>query len=214
MNDAARYGDHCAEFYDEMYPPPSRASLDRLVALARGGPVLDAGCGTGRYALALASYGLPVHGIDASAAMIARLRAKPGGDAVGLTLGDFAQVSAPDRYQLVICMVDTLALLPDRDTQARAVARLAAGVADDGALLVETTVPDDEKIIAQMDYVLETCAGPRHYAPRVCPVALDDLDAWASGAGLAPYTRWRDWHATPWRGEAGSVISIFRRADV
>jgi SAM-dependent methyltransferase len=214
MIDAARYGDHCAEFYDEMYPPPSRLSLDRLVELARGGPVLDAGCGTGRYAIALASRGLAVHGIDASAAMIARLRAKSGGDAIGVTLGDFACVSAPDRYRLVICMVDTLALLPDRDAQARAVGRLAASVAGDGSLLVETTASGNRDTFVQMDHVVETRGGPRRYSPRLCEVSLDDLDAWTASAGLAPYVRWRDWRATPWRGEAGGVISIFRRPQV
>lgn len=205
------YGDRCAEFYDEIYPPPSRASLQRLAELADGGPALDAGCGTGRYVLALAALGIPAHGIDASAAMLAKLRAKPGGDAVGVTQGDFSNASAPGRFRLVMCVVDTLALLPDRDSQERAVGRFAASLAADGALLLETTV-DARRDAHRVDVSLTTSTGPRAYSSRLCPVDVDDLDGWAAQAGLRVDARWRNWHAAPWHGDAGSVISVYRRA--
>ena len=63
---------------------------DVLAGLAGGGRALELGIGTGRIALPLARRGVPVHGIDLSRAMVARLRAKPGGDAIGVTIGDFA----------------------------------------------------------------------------------------------------------------------------
>ena len=56
------------------------ARVAELAASAGGGPVLELGVGTGRLALPLATRGLEVHGIDASPAMVERLRAKPGGD--------------------------------------------------------------------------------------------------------------------------------------
>lgn len=208
MHEACDYGDHCADFYDEIYPTPSRTTLDRLVELARGGRVLDAGCGTGRYVLALASRGHDVHGIDASAAMLAQLRAKPGGDAVGTTLGDFATTNAPGRYALVVCLADTLSLLSGREAQARAIARLATNLDDDGALVVETMHGCNGMPV---NVELLTRNGTRRYAPTRCPVDADDLDAWAHAAGLVRAARWRDWRTTPWRGEAGNVVTVWRR---
>ena len=65
-------------------------AVDFLAELAGGGRALELGIGTGRIALPLAQRGVPVHGIDLSRAMVARLRAKPGGEAIGVTIGDFA----------------------------------------------------------------------------------------------------------------------------
>jgi len=41
-----------------------------------------------------------VHGIDLSRAMVARLRAKPGGEAIGVTIGDFATARADGTFTL------------------------------------------------------------------------------------------------------------------
>ncbi len=49
-----------------------------LADLAGDGSALEFGIGTGRIALPLSRRGVPVHGIDLSPAMIARLRAAPG----------------------------------------------------------------------------------------------------------------------------------------
>ena len=55
--------------------------VDFLAGLAGRGAALELGVGTGRIALPLARRGVRVYGIDLSEAMVARLRAKPGGDA-------------------------------------------------------------------------------------------------------------------------------------
>jgi len=88
------YGDRIAEVYDAMttdLPDPGDWA-DRLAELAGPGPALELGIGTGRVALPLAARGVEVHGVDASAAMVERLRAKPGGEAIPVTFGDFADV--------------------------------------------------------------------------------------------------------------------------
>ena len=79
--DAATYGDRMADFYDELptHPADADAAARCLADLADGGPALELGIGTGRLALPLARHGVAVSGIDASAAMVAKLRAKPGG---------------------------------------------------------------------------------------------------------------------------------------
>src|ERR1700716_571812 len=84
---AARYDESSADMFE---PGVVDAAVDVLAGLAGGGRALGLGVGTGRIALPLARRGVPVHGIDLSRAMIARLRGKPGGDSIGVTIGDFA----------------------------------------------------------------------------------------------------------------------------
>jgi 2-polyprenyl-3-methyl-5-hydroxy-6-metoxy-1,4-benzoquinol methylase len=61
-----------------------------LAARAGGGAALELGVGAGRIALPLARGGVRVHGIDLSSAIVARLRAKPGAQTIGVSVGDFA----------------------------------------------------------------------------------------------------------------------------
>ena len=88
---AATYGDRISEIYDRMVT--GTGPVETLARLAGGGRALELGIGTGRVALPLAARGVEVHGIDSSEAMVARLRAKPGGDAIPVTIGDFADFS-------------------------------------------------------------------------------------------------------------------------
>src|SRR3954447_21296932 len=92
-HDPAAYGEHIAQDYDQWTSLPeheTRASVAALAELAGEGPVLELGIGTGRVALPLAARGLTVHGIDASAAMLRKLGASPGGEAIRLFEGDFS----------------------------------------------------------------------------------------------------------------------------
>jgi len=79
---AARYDESAAEMFDPAVVDPV---IDLLVELAGSGRALELGIGTGRIALPLAQRGVPVHGIELSKAMVARLRAKPGGEDIGVT---------------------------------------------------------------------------------------------------------------------------------
>ena len=77
-------------------------------ALAGDGRVLELAIGTGRVALPLAARGITVEGIDASAAMAERLRAKPGGESIPVTIGDMARVPVSGRFRLVYLVFNTL----------------------------------------------------------------------------------------------------------
>src|SRR5919109_1518861 len=96
--DASTYGDHIAEVYDRLAcaPANTESAVAALAKLAGLGPVLELGIGTGRLALPLAARGLRVHGIDASQAMVAKLRAKPGGDRIPVAIGNFADVGVDE----------------------------------------------------------------------------------------------------------------------
>ena len=99
------FGEHVAERYDQtsadMFDPAKvDPVLDFLAELASDGSALELGIGTGRIALPLAERGIRVHGIDLSEAMVARLRAKPGADQIGVTIGDFATTTVEGRFSV------------------------------------------------------------------------------------------------------------------
>ena len=103
--------------------------------------MLELGIGTGRIALPLAARGLRVDGIDISPAMIAQLRAKPGGDKISVTVGNFAEVPVSGTYRLIFIVWNTLFNLLTQDDQVRCFANVAAHLTADGAFVVEAFVP-------------------------------------------------------------------------
>ncbi len=142
--DASTYGDRVAGVYDRIAQPPSdaEAAAAFLAELAGRGPVLELGIGTGRVALPLAQRGVDVHGIDASAAMVARLRSKPGGDRIPVTIGNFGDLAIGRRFSLVFVVFNTFFGLPSQEAQVRCFARVAEHLTDDGVFLIEAFVPD------------------------------------------------------------------------
>ena len=116
--------------------------VECLAELAGPGPVLELGVGTGRVALPLVQRGLVVDGIDASPAMLAKLRAKPGGDRVRVTVGDMAEVGVDASYSLVFVVFNTLFALVSQDEQVRCFANVAGRLAEGGVFVVEAFVPD------------------------------------------------------------------------
>src|SRR5215470_2798833 len=94
--DNTTYGDRIASRYDgfiQISQEQTQAAVEALATLARDGPVLELGIGTGRIALPLGEQGLAVNGIDASSQMIDELRRKPGGSAIPITIGDFGDLA-------------------------------------------------------------------------------------------------------------------------
>ena len=109
FDDPAFYGDRWAAVYDDHHrhvdPGPA---VEFLAGLAGDGRVLELAVGTGRVALPLAARGIMVEGIDASAAMAERLRAKPGGESIPVTIADMARVPVSGRFRLVYLVFNTL----------------------------------------------------------------------------------------------------------
>jgi SAM-dependent methyltransferase len=144
---AASYGDAFADVYDEWYAditdPQAVAVL--LAELAGPGPVLELGVGTGRLALPLAAQGVTVAGIDASAAMVDRLRAKPGGDEIAVVIGDMADAEppVPGPFSLVYVAYNTLFNLDSASAQQRCFRNVATRLAEGGRFVVEAFVPTE-----------------------------------------------------------------------
>ena len=151
MNDytPATYGDRIAEVYDRMYPMRANVgpTVDALVRLAGSGTALELGIGTGRIAIPLAQRGIEVHGIDASEAIVAQMRAKTDGDAIPVTISDFSDFSLKDdsryrKFSLVYVVFNTLFQATSQQAQVQCFRSVAAHLTDDGVFLVEAFVPD------------------------------------------------------------------------
>jgi len=145
-HDAAEYGRHVAEDYDEIYGDlgdveGAVARLVELVERSGGGPLLELGVGTGRLALPLVEAGVAVTGVDGSPAMLDHLLAKPGGDRVATVVGDFSTLDIRGRYAVIALVANTIYALPDQEAQVRTFRQAAAHLEPGGRFVVEAWVP-------------------------------------------------------------------------
>lgn len=145
------FGPDVAATYDDHPRGDEHAAVERLAELAGSGPALELAIGTGRIALPLAACGIPVEGIELSAAMIARLRAKPGGASLPVTEGDMATVTLPRAFRLVYIVFNSIMNLVSQDEQVQCVANAARHLTDDGVFVVENVVPDPMYVQRQRD---------------------------------------------------------------
>lgn len=138
------YGEGFADVYDDWYGDVSDigATVAGVVELADGGPVLELGVGTGRLAIPIAAVGLEVVGVDASPAMLARLAAKPGGDAVRAINADMASPSVDDNhFAVAFAAFNTFFNLVDEAAQRRCVDALVTALRPGGCVALEGFVP-------------------------------------------------------------------------
>ena len=237
--DAATYGDRIADVYDEWYGEApfleTEAAVETLAGLAGAGPALELAIGTGRLALPLAARGLEVHGIDASEAMVAKLREKPGGDAIPVTIGDFADVGVDGRYPLVYLVFNTLFALRTQDDQVRCFQNVAARLAEGGVFVVEAFVPLPERFqgnvrvqkvdtdfvrldmstldrnqqVTDSQHVVLTPSGLRFFPVRIRWAYPPELDLMARLAGLGLRDRWSSWAREPFTGTSTKHVSVY-----
>ena len=138
------FGDSVAEGYDkDSIRGDEEATVAFLGEFAKGGRALELAIGTGRIALPLAAKGIHVDGIDFSPSMIAKLRAKPDGDKLTITLGNFADVAVPHAYDLIYIVFNTLFNLLTQDEQVRCFENVAAHLTEKGVFVIEGGVPTE-----------------------------------------------------------------------
>ena len=132
--------DRIAPYYD-LVTGAFDADIALYTSYARrlNAPVLELGAGTGRLMVPLARQGLVVFGIDASAAMLERARARAADAAVTLhlTRGDFCRYRFDERFSLIYCAVDSFLHLAEPERQLSALRRAGEHLADDGRLLLD-----------------------------------------------------------------------------
>src|SRR5438105_405253 len=145
------FGERVAATYDDPSAEMFQAGVVDAVAgvlaeLAGGGRALELGIGTGRIALPLARRGVPVHGIDMSWAMVARLRAKPGGDTIGVTIGDFATTSVDGTFSVAYLVFNTIMNLTTQEEQVACFRNVAHHLEPGGCFVIEVGVPGLQRL--------------------------------------------------------------------
>ena len=241
------FGPKVAEVYDDLQhysKTPSRNDRDAAVALlesvARGGPALELAIGTGWIALPLAARGIRVDGIELSAAMVQRLRAKPGGEDISVTIGDMADVGVSGTYRLVFVVANSLFNLLTQDDQVRCFENVAAHLEDDGVFLIEVFRPDflyrlrdNQYVEAEGIEVDEVRLDVARHDPvtqlldeshvilsrdrvRITPIVTryawpSELDLMARIAGLRLKERWGGWNREPFTGESKYLVAVYGR---
>jgi SAM-dependent methyltransferase len=128
-------------------------AVDVLAELAGDGPVLELAAGTGRIAVPLAARGVAVAGIELSRAMAARIAAKPGGDAVDVTIGDMTTTRVAGEFALVYLVFNTIGNVTTQDGQVAVFANAAAHLRPGGLFLIEVGLPDLRRLPPGQDTV-------------------------------------------------------------
>ena len=227
-------------FYDAQMATETQDSVEALAALANGGKVLELAIGTGRVALPLAARGLTVHGIEASAEMVAKLREKPGGQAIPVAIGDMADVRLGETFDLIYLVFNTIFNLTTQEAQVRCFENVARHLSPEGVFVLETVVPDFSEYvdgqrmkgswaeldsarfeIAIHDRTAQTVAFQRivisENGTRLFPHFMRyawpaELDLMAQLAGLKRRDRWAWWDQSPFTAESKSHVSIYGHA--
>lgn len=237
----ATFGEHMAEVYDAWYGTretdrETEAAVEVLSDLAGGGGrVLELGVGTGRLAIPLSARGLSVTGIDASEAMVAKLKEKAGGERVTTVIGDMAEVDVEGEFELIFVAFNTLLNLTTQDAQVRCFENVAGRLAEGGVFVVETYVPGDDPggvravdvtaetatvevavhdrvtQVVEYQYVVLGPAGVRLFPVPQRYVWPSEMDLMARVAGLNLLHRWSGWDRRAFSGESRTQVVVYGR---
>jgi SAM-dependent methyltransferase len=236
------FGEEVAVSYDEdaehgeMFSPEAiDPVVDFLAELAGDGRALELGIGTGRIALPLSARGVEVHGIDLSEAMVARLREKPGGDRIPVTIGDFATTKVGGQFRLAYLVYNTIQNLTTQDEQVACFQNVAEQLESGGCFVIEVGLPDvraeklrifdfgddhigiDEYDFANQglishhytrrdDQAFHYSSGPFRY------VWPSELDLMARLAGMTLRERWSGWKREPFTSTSDKLVAVWQKS--
>jgi len=236
---AARYDEDEQEVFDPAVVGPA---VDLLADLAmRGnGRALEFAIGTGRIALPLAGRGVVVHGIDLSQAMVDRLRAKPGGDTLPVTIGDIAAARVEGAFAVVYLVFNTINNLTTQDEQVSCFRNAAAHLEPGGSFVIEVGVPQLQRL-PPGETARVFAVGEDHWGIDEFDVANQglvshhirvvdgrvvergttpfryvwpsELDLMAQLGGMRLRERWSDWGREPFTGESRKHVSVWEVPD-
>jgi SAM-dependent methyltransferase len=236
VHDDGYFNEPVAARYDEnsQFDP---AVIDFLAELAGDGSALELAIGTGRIALPLAARGVPVHGIELSRAMVARLRAKPGAEAIGVTIGDMATTAVDGTFSVAYLVFNTIMNLTTQDAQVACFRNAAAHLEPGGCFVIETGIPDlqrlpygetirpfelresklgfDEYDIANQGLIshhIEFLDGrAERFSIPFRYVWPCELDLMAQLAGMRLRERWSGWKREPFTSDSLEHVSVWEK---
>jgi SAM-dependent methyltransferase len=236
------FGERVAASYDDpsgsvFQPEAVDPAVSLLAGLAGSGRALELAIGTGRIGLPLSQRGVPVHGIELSRAMVARLRAKPGGDVIPVTIGDMTTTRVDGAFTVAYLVFNTINNLTTQEAQVACFRNVAAHLAPGGCFVIETNVPHLRSLPPGQD-ILAYRAGPSqivsytfdhasqqysgHYAEfteetaeyRTIPFRYawpSELDLMAQLAGLRLRDRWSGWNREPFTTDSRSHVTVWQK---
>jgi SAM-dependent methyltransferase len=231
---AARYDESSADLFEPAVVDPV---VEFLAGLAGRGAALEFGIGTGRIALPLARRGIRVHGIDLSEAMVARLRAKPGAEQIGVTIGDFATTAVEGRFSVAYLVFNTIMNLTSQEEQAACFQNVAAHLAPGGCFVIEVMVPALQRLPPGETVRAFTVTATRlgfdeydvasqglvshHYSVvdgrlEVASMPFryvwpSELDLMARLAGMTLRERWSGWKREPFTSDSTGHVSVWEK---
>lgn len=233
---AATYDESAAHLFDPAVVDPA---VDFLAELARDGRALELGIGTGRLALPLSRRGVPVHGIELSKAMAARLHAKPGGEDIGVTIGDFATTAVEGTFSVAYLVRNTIMNLTFQEAQIACFRNVAAHLTPGGCFVIEVIVPGLQRLppgqTIQDFHLSETRWGLDEYDVATQGLVSHhftflegqitrwsvpfryawpaELDLMAQLAGLSLRERWSGWKREPFTGDSREHVSVWQKPE-
>jgi SAM-dependent methyltransferase len=236
------FGPRIAEVYDTRWadlfePSVLDPAVSFLAGLAGTGSALEFGIGTGRVALPLSRRGVRVHGIELSPDMAAQLRAKPGAEAIGVTIGDFAVARVDGTFGLAYLLRNTIMNLTTRDAQVACFATAARQLDPGGWFVIEVMVPELRRLppgeTVRPFEVTRAHLGFDEYDPATQGLISHhywtengrteaysvpfryvwpaELDLMARLAGMTLRERWSDWNRVPFTSESRSHVSVWQK---
>jgi SAM-dependent methyltransferase len=233
---AARYDKSAAEMFDSAVVDPV---VDLLAELAGTGRALELGIGTGRIALPLAQRGVPVHGIELSKAMVARLRTKPGGEDISVTIGDFATTTVDGTFSVAYLVFNTIMNLTTQAAQVACFRNVAARLEPGGCFVIEVGIPELQRLppgetirafhVSESRWGLDEYDVARqgltshHFA--IVDGRLDrfsvpfryvwpaELDLMAQLAAMRLRERWSGWKREPFTSESRKHVSVWEKVS-
>jgi SAM-dependent methyltransferase len=231
---AARYDESSADMFDPEVVDPV---VDFLAELAGGGHALELGIGTGRIALPLSRRGLSVHGIELSKAMAARLRAKPGGEEIDVTIGDFATTAVEGTFLLAYLVFNTIGNLTTQAAQVACFQNVAAHLEPGGCFVIEVGIPELRRL-PPGETMRVFDASPTHWGIDEYDVANQgltshhfelvdgrielhslpfryawpaELDLMAQLGGMRLRERWSGWKREPFTSDSRKHVSVWEK---
>ncbi len=236
----ATFGELNADDYDALHDPgTTQESVALIQEIAAGGRVLELAIGTGRMSIPLAASGLEISGIEGSPDMVEKLREKPGGKNIHVVIGDIADVEIEGPFDHVFLVFNTLFNLTSQEAQVRCFKNVARRLREGGTFLVETFVPDAERMrsgqwirtmkvdfasvwieAALHDPIAQTFDFQRiritesglRLVPFVMRYALPpEMDLMAQLAGMRLKNRWGGWRREPFTADSKMHVSLYEK---
>ena len=238
---ATSFADEASKRYDAIsVRGDEEQTVAFLAELVDGREALELAVGTGRIAVPLAATGVRVDGIEISQDMVDRMREKPGGTNVDVTIGDMSRVSTGRKYAVVYLVFNTIGNLLTQDDQVRCFQNAANHLTDDGVFVLECRIPtaptrpghqfvDAERVevdhvmldvcrydpvtqILDVNHVRISAAGVVMGPIRLRLAQPPEFDLMARVAGLTLRDRWGGWNREPFDATSWRHVSVYARA--